>query len=171
MCQRLLWKYTVMSLDTTQTPLFITTPHPPPLPLIHHNYRRSRTTGTARSVTGIGGRASGASRWGACGGSLPLLLIFPQMRAFDSTSLISRLRTNKYIILNVSKQITLYRYRRYFVHCGYQNDTRGIALARDTLIWRSSIVQQPFWFFCTKLRLLHVCFVQQPLSYHKISTS
>ena len=103
--------------------------------------------------------------------SPPHLLIFPQMRAFDSTSLISRLRTNKYIILNVSKQITLYCYRRCFVHRGYQNDTRGIALARDTVIWRSSIVQPPFWFFCTKLRLLHVCFVQQPLSYHKISTA
>ena len=103
--------------------------------------------------------------------SPPHLLIFPQMRAFDSTSLISRLRTNKYIILNVSKQITLYYYRRCFVHRGYQNDTRGIALARDTVIWRSSIVQPPFWFFCTKLRLLHVCFVQQPLSYHKISTA
>ena len=147
MCQRLLWKYTVMSLENTQPPLF-TSHSTPPLPLIHHNYRRSRTTGTARSVTSIGGRASGVSRWGACGGSLPLLLIFPQMRVFDSTSLISRLRTNKYIILNVSKQITLYCYRRYFVHRGYQDDTRGIALARDTLIWRSSIVQQPFWFFC-----------------------
>ena len=50
------------------------------------------------------------------------------------------------VILNVSKQITLYCYRRYFVHHGYQNDTRGIALARDTLIWRSSIVQQPSGF-------------------------
>ena len=171
MCQRLLWKYTVMLLDTTQTPLFITTPHPPPLPLIHNNYHRTCPAGAGRPVTGAGGGASGASRWGACGGSLPLLLIFPQMRAFDSTSLISQLRTNKYIILNVSTPITLYCYRRYFVHRCYQNDTRGIALARDTLIWRSSIMQQPFWFFCTKLRLLHVCFVQQPLFYHKISTA
>ena len=63
---------------------------------------------------------------------------------------------------------TSYQYGFSVVHRGYQNDTRGIALARDTVIWRSSIVQHPFWFFCTKLRLLHVCFVQQPLSYHKI---
>ena len=163
-----------MLLDTPQTPLFITTPHPPPLPLIHHNYRRTCPAGAARPVTG-GRRRSGRSGlvrsvWRRLS-PLSHLLIFPQMRAFDSTSLISRLRTNKYIILNVSKQITLYCYRRYFIHRGYQNDTRGIALARDTVIWRSSIVQHPFWFFCTKLRLLHVCFVQQPLSYHKISTA
>ena len=29
----------------------------------------------------------------------------------------------------------------------------------------------PFVFFAQNLRLLHVCFVQQPLSYHKISNA
>ena len=55
------------------------------------------------------------------------------------------------VILNVSKQITLYCYRRYFVHRGYQNDTRGIALARDTVVWRSSIVQHPLLVFLNKI--------------------
>ena len=162
-----------MLLDTTQTPLFITTPHS----LLSLS---STTTiaAPAQQEQVDQSRAQEAERQERLGEkrvevvvSPPHLLIFPQMSAFDATSLMSRLRTNKYIILNVSKQITLYCYRRYFVHRGYQNDTRGIALARDTVIWRSSIVQHPFWFFCTKLRLLHVCFVQQPLSYHKISTA
>lgn len=162
-----------MLLDTTQTPLFITTPHP----LLSLS---STTTiaAPAQQEQVDQSRAQEAERQERLGEkrvevvvSPPHLLIFPQMRAFDSTSLISRLRTNKYIILNVSTPITLYRYRRYFVHRGYQNDTRGIALARDTVIWRSSILQQPFWFLGTKLRLLHVCFVQQPLSYHKISNA
>ena len=45
------------SLENTQTLLF-TPPHPHPLLLCHHSYRRSCTAGAARSVTCAGGRAA-----------------------------------------------------------------------------------------------------------------
>ena len=51
----------VTSLENTQTPLF-TSHSPPPLPLCRPSYRRSCTTGAARSVEGAGGGAAGAAR-------------------------------------------------------------------------------------------------------------
>ena len=56
----------VTSLDTTQPPLF-TTPHSPSLLLCSSCCRRPCAAGTARPVTGTGGGAAGATRWGACG--------------------------------------------------------------------------------------------------------